>query len=86
MKQFDLEQQIMSCWNIVDDLDVLLEEVCEGEPMTTDRMANIVLGMKEMYDIKFNKLFRTFEDFLKEYYNLRNTKPSMEDSSYTEDC
>jgi hypothetical protein len=66
MKQFDLEQQIMNCWNVTSDLDVLFEELMEGETMTNDRMANIVLGMKELYEIKFEKLFRVFEEYLKE--------------------
>jgi hypothetical protein len=67
-KQFDLEQEIMHCWNITTDLNCLLEEICEGE-MTNDRIANILLGMKELYEIKFNKMFGTFEGFLQEYYN-----------------
>ena len=65
-KRFDLEQDIMNCWNVTSDLDLLFEELCEGEPMTPDRMQNIVLGMKELYEIKFNKLFRSFESYLAE--------------------
>jgi hypothetical protein len=65
--RFDLEQQIMECWQVVTDLDNVFEECCESEygSMTQDRMANITHGMKELYDIKFNKLFRTFEELLK---------------------
>ena len=77
MKQFDLEQEIMHCWNITTDLDHLFEELMEGETMTTDRMANIVLGMKELYEIKFNKLFRTFDSFLKDYYAYKNHSNSL---------
>jgi hypothetical protein len=74
MKQFDLEQQIMNCWNITTDLNDVFEELCKGEKMSNDRMANIVLGMKELYEIKFDKLFRTFEGFLQEYYRIKNNK------------
>ena len=69
MKQFDLEQEIMHCWNITTDLEHLFEELCEGEKMSTDRMSNIILGMKELYEIKFNKLFRAFEEFVSESNN-----------------
>jgi hypothetical protein len=77
MKQFDLEQEIMHCWNITSDLDHLFEELCEGEKMSNDRMANIVLGMKELYEIKFNRLFHSFESFLKEYYAYKNHSESF---------
>ena len=69
--QFDLEQEIMTCWNVTSDLDTLFEELVEGTP-SQDTAANIVLGLSQLYEIKFNKLFRTFEDFLKEYYRMRD--------------
>lgn len=59
-KSFNLEQQIMSCWNITSDLDTLFESVLESD-LSQDQIANIVLGLKQLYDIKFDKLFRTFE-------------------------
>ena len=78
-KQFDLEQQIMECWNITTDLDSLFEECCEGyDSMTVDKVSNITLGMKELYEIKFNKLFRTFEGFLADYYDLRKTVQNLQ--------
>ena len=61
---FELEQDIMSCWNITNDLDSLFEAVMEKE-LTKDSIANILLGMKELYDIKFDKLFSTFEKAIK---------------------
>ena len=53
--RFDLEQQIMSCWNIVDDLDFIINDNSDDTTM------NIVLGMKSLYQKKFEKLFDTFE-------------------------
>lgn len=58
--RFDLEQEIMTCWNVTQDLEALFNEVMNRE-MSRDDMANIVLGMKVLYDIKFNTLFETFE-------------------------
>ena len=59
--RFDLEQQIMACWNVTSDIDTLCEGVIESD-MTTDQIANILLGMKQLYELKFNKLFNTFEE------------------------
>jgi hypothetical protein len=53
--RFDLEQNIMAAWNVVDDLKLLLD-VVEG-----DKAQNIVIGMIELYQLKFEKLFESFE-------------------------
>ena len=58
--RFDVEAQIHACWNVVEDIDILLEGVCDKE-MTPDQIANALLGMKEIYALRFDKLFRTFE-------------------------
>jgi len=70
--QFDLEQRIMQCWNVVDDLDVLFVTVCENNPpLTNDQIANTMLGMKQLYDMKFYALMSTFEKYLKEQHEKR---------------
>jgi hypothetical protein len=63
--RFDLEQQIMACWNVTSDIDTLCEGVIESD-MTTDQIANILLGMKQLYELKFDKMFRTFEELTRE--------------------
>ena len=73
MKQFDLEQDIMACWNIVEDLKILSEYACEDASFNRDGVSNITIGLEKLYDLRFQKLFRTFEDFLKDYYELRNS-------------
>ncbi len=61
--RFDLEQQIMACWNVTSDIDTLCEGVLESD-MTTDQIANILLGMKQLYELKFDKMFGTFEELI----------------------
>ena len=63
--RFDLEQQIMACWNVTSDIDTLCEGVLESD-MTTDQIANILLGMKQLYELKFDKLFNTSEQLMQE--------------------
>ena len=53
--RFNLEQQIMSCWNIVDDLDYL------APLLETDESQNMLLGFKSLYQAKFEKLWECFE-------------------------
>ena len=78
-KQFDLEQQILACWNVTSDLDVLFEELVENtEGFDRDKVSNFVLGLTTIYGSKFEKLFRTFEEFLKEYYQTKKAKDALE--------
>ena len=63
--RFDLEQGIMKCWNITDDIDMLCESVLENE-MSQDDISNVLIGLKALYDIKFDKLFRQFEELVRQ--------------------
>jgi hypothetical protein len=60
-QSFDLEQQILDCWAITSQIDSLLEGVLEHD-ITRDQIANVLIGLKDLYDIKFDKAFRTFEN------------------------
>ena len=65
MNAYDLEQQIMECWHITDDVSVLTEEILEGD-LTKDKIVNVLTGLEHLYAIRFNKLFRTYEQLLAE--------------------
>ena len=67
MKQFDLEQQILDCWKLTDDLDVLNTAILE-QSLSTDDASNILLGLIKLYNLKFDQTFRTFEALLMEHY------------------
>jgi hypothetical protein len=64
--RFDLEQQIMKCWNIVEEIQLLNENVLERDEMTKDEISNFLLGLSTIYDLKFNKLFDQFGTMVKE--------------------
>ena len=61
--RFDFEQEIMACWNIVEELKVLHEGVLERD-LTSDQVSNILSGMTELYQMKFEILFETFEQLV----------------------
>lgn len=71
--RFELEQQIMDCWHVVDDLKVLFENVVEDENLTKDTISNVVLGLEQLYQMKFDKLFRTFEQVTKDEWSRTKT-------------
>lgn len=63
--RFDMEQQIMNCWNVCEDLEVVNEGVLEGG-ITQDRVSNMLIGIKEVYHLKFEKLWESFESMCNE--------------------
>lgn len=60
--RFDLEQEIMDCWGVVEDINIVYET--HGED--NDELANVLLGLKTLYQLKFERLFSTFEDCVKQ--------------------
>lgn len=66
--RFDLEDEIMKCWHITDDLDtvsdIVLDTNMDAEDM--DKLLNALIGMKTLYDKKFQKLFDTMETLIRE--------------------
>lgn len=61
--RFDLEEQIMDCWNVVRDIECLyhMQDIRE---LTDDEQANVLLGLSSIYQIKFERLFNTFEQLI----------------------
>jgi hypothetical protein len=63
--RFDLEQDIMKCWNVTDDIDLLYRNVMERD-LSKDDIANALLGMKTLYEMKFDELFTHFETLIRD--------------------
>jgi len=58
--RFDLEQEIMHCWSIVEDIKALRETISE-QIVTQDFQENYLLGLETIYEVKFEKLWSAFE-------------------------
>lgn len=75
--RFDLEQEIMDCWHVTDDIDILAEHVLERN-LDVDTITNALIGMKTIYQMKFERLFETFETL------VRNRKLDQDDIIYSD--
>ena len=62
--RFDLEQNIMECWNVTKDIQ-LLRETISDKVVTQDFQENFLLGLETIYEAKFEKLWDTFERCIK---------------------
>jgi len=56
--RFDLEQNIMQCWNVCDDIQLYLDM---HDNMDEDQRMNYLIGLKQMYQLKFERLWNNFE-------------------------
>ena len=62
--RFDLEQQIMSCWGVVEDIETIYNT--ERLYTNQDDMMNALLGLKTLYQLKFERLFAIFEHMIRQ--------------------
>lgn len=72
---FDLEQQILECWNVTGDLNMVTKYFLDDpkfagklEGETWDEMANKYFAIKELYELKFDRMWKTFEEVTKNYH------------------
>ena len=71
-EMYDLEQRIMKCWELVDDVNLLYEQVMENDlHKDQDRLANALLGLCTIYGMKFERAFNTYEEALKKINSIR---------------
>lgn len=61
--RLDFEDKLMDCWHVTSDLKTLTEGVLESD-MTKDQIANVLLGLEHLYNLKFDVLFRQFKQML----------------------
>ena len=61
--RFDFEQSLMSCWGITDDIADLRESV-ENNDLRKETIINALKGLESIYSLKFDKLWREFEDII----------------------
>ena len=73
--QYDVEEGILDCWHITDDLKTLTEGVLDGN-LNADEIANALIGLQTLYQLKFDKLFQAHS----------STFPGNDSAEYGCDC
>jgi hypothetical protein len=60
--RFKMEERLYRAWATSDDIDDFVTEFYEGETrMTDDEVFNALWGLKELHDIRMNRLFDAFK-------------------------
>lgn len=71
-KMFELEQKILGCWNVTDDLRHLLDK-WEDESAEREQIRTIC----KYYTYKFDDMWTTFEEVFSEMSRLRKYIPEQ---------
>ena len=77
MKICDLEQEMLQFANVTDDIERVTKYFIEDskwesmEPALADALMNKYFAIKDLYEIKFENMWHTFEDVCKEYHTYR---------------
>lgn len=70
--RFELESKIMECWNVTDDINLITKhfvdspEYSDMSPKVVDAMMNKYFAIAELYEVKFESLWMTFESLIKQ--------------------
>ena len=61
--RFDLEEAITATWATADDLTLVIEAVLET-PNDPDKLANLLIGIRELAKLRNDKVFQIFESLV----------------------
>jgi hypothetical protein len=67
---FDLEQGILRCWNITDDIGEILHDLESGH-MEMHEAAEALRAYQKVYQRRFERCFAQFEAYTAEVRDLR---------------
>jgi len=91
MKIYDLEQQIMRCWAVTDDIEMVTKHFIDDpkwQDMSSelaDAMMNKYFAIQELYELKFEALWSCFEEVCAEKFQKEDDYeyqvPKMDESS-----
>lgn len=72
---FDLEQQLLQFANVTDDIEMVTKHFVDDpewegmDPKLCDALMNKYFAIKELYEIKFQNMWETFEIVCREYHD-----------------
>ncbi len=65
MNRFNLEEAITECFSTSTDLNLISETVLEDD-LHKDELANALIGLSKLHEMRCQKVFKIFEQMLYE--------------------
>ena len=64
--RFDLEEAIGQMAQFTTDIDTVIYAIGDApEPATEDELLNMLIGMKQLHETRYQKMWGIFEDLVK---------------------
>ena len=64
--RFDLEEAIGQMAQFANDIDTIIYAIGDApDPATEDELLNMLIGVKQLYESRYQKMWVTFEDLIK---------------------
>lgn len=62
--RFDFENAILAMWSTKEDIDLVTSRFLDGPRMTEDEMANALIGLSALHEMRCQKAFDMFEHLI----------------------
>lgn len=76
-KNFELEQGILRCWGVVEDLEDISNSIRNNYTNPED-VLKLLESFRTIYQMRFEQVFSVFEDISKELHQLRRERDSLD--------
>ena len=74
---FELEQDILKCWNVVDDIKEILNDLQEGA-LSANHAVQALEAYAAVYQNRFDRTFRRYEKVCQGLHELRHAVQGFE--------
>lgn len=75
-KNFDLEQGILRCWNMVEDLDNVIEMV-RSDYTNQAVVISALEAVKNMANLRFDRTWATYEEVCRGLHELKRQRDAL---------
>ena len=66
---FDLEEQMLAFANVTSEIELVVKHLIDlPQGYTDDDVMNKFMAIKDLYEIKFQRMWDTFDAVVKEYH------------------
>ena len=76
-KNFQLEQGILRCWGVVEDLDDLANSI-RGNYTKTEDVIKMLESFQTIYQMRFEQVFGIYEAVCKGLHELRRERDALD--------
>lgn len=83
-KNFDLEQGILRCWHVCDDIEDMIAVIRKNYTSQED-IITMLEGFRTVYHMRFERTFGIYEDVCRGLHELRHSRaesPAVQDFDF----